>query len=188
MERFNFYGFYKFVYTLNYKKEYIKIYLRENRFPYEIDWVEEPDYLGTAGSLSMLIDKLTDTFFVVNCDSLLDYDYEKLLKWHKENQSAITIIGCHNEIKIPFGVLELSNGNLLKIQEKPTHDVIINTGFYIMEPKVLPYIPQGRQVDMNEVIDLVSSKEKVTVYPISSGWFDIGQWEEYKKNIELLSV
>jgi dTDP-glucose pyrophosphorylase len=187
MERFYKYGFHNFVYTLNYKKDYLKLYLKENNFPYSIEWVEEPDFLGTAGSLTLLQDKLKDTFFVVNCDSLLDSDFEEILKWHKENNAAMTIIGCHNEVKIPFGVLELSNGRLERILEKPVHDVIINTGIYVMEPHVISCIPKDRKVDMNEVIDLISEKEKVSVYPISTGWFDIGQWDEYRKSLKLLS-
>ncbi len=188
MDRFCKYGFRNFIYTLNYKKEYLKLYLKENKFPYSIEWVEEPDFLGTAGSLTLLQDKLKDTFFVVNCDSLLDSDFEKILKWHKENDAAMTIIGCHNEVKIPFGVLELLNGSLNRILEKPVHDMIINTGIYVMEPRAVSCIPKGRAVDMNEVIDLISKKEKVSVYPISAGWFDIGQWEEYKKSLEKLEL
>ena len=188
MEQFYKYGFYKFIYTLNYKKEYLKLYFKENKFPYSIEWVEEPDFLGTAGSLTLLQDKLNDTFFVINCDSLLDSDYEKILRWHKEHDAVMTIVGCHNEIKIPFGVLELSNGSLNRISEKPIHDVIINTGIYIMEPHALSYIPKGRTVDMNEIIEIISKTEKVSVYPISAGWFDIGQWEEYKKNLGKLGT
>jgi len=179
-------GFHNFIYTLNYKKEYIKLFLKENNFPYSIDWVEEEDYLGTAGSLSLINEKIKDTFFVVNCDSLLDVDYEDVLKWHKEHNASVTIIGCHNEIKIPFGVLEMSDGALKKILEKPAHDVIINTGVYVMEPHIISYIQEGTQIDMNELIDLVADKEKITVYPITDGWFDMGQWEGYKRNVEEL--
>lgn len=183
MKRFYQHGFCKFIYTLNYKKEYLKIFLTENNFPYSIEWVEEDDFLGTAGSLSLLKDKIKDTFFVTNCDSLLEIDFDDILKWHKEQNAAMTIVGCHNEIKIPFGVLELTDGKLERILEKPVQDVIINTGIYVMEPHIISYIPECGQMDMNELIDLVSKKEKITVYPIYRGWFDIGQWEEYKKNI-----
>ena len=184
MERFYHYGFYKFIYTLNYKKEYIKLFLRENNFPYDTEWVEEKDFLGTAGGLSLLRDKVNETFFVANCDSLLEVDFEQVLKWHKEHKASITIVGCHNEVKIPFGVLELSNGKLEKILEKPVHDVIINTGVYVMEPHVIAHIPEGKQMEMNNLIDLVSKKEKTIVYPIYKGWLDIGQWEEYEKGLE----
>jgi dTDP-glucose pyrophosphorylase len=183
MERFFQYGFHKFIYTLNYKKEYLKLFLKENNFSYSIDWVEEEDYLGTAGSLSLLKGKITETFFVANCDSILDVNFQEILDWHREHEAAITIIGCHNEVKIPFGVLNISNGRLEKILEKPVHDVVINTGVYIIEPHVISYISEGSQIDMNKLIDIVAKKEKISVFPIYGGWFDIGQWDEYKKSV-----
>jgi len=184
MNSFHRYGISRFTYTLNYKKEYIKLYLSENNYKYDIDWVEEPDFLGTAGSLSLLKDKLSKTFFVTNCDSLLDVDYGEILRWHTSQDAKITIIGCHREYKIPFGVLQLADGKLEKIREKPVHDMIINTGVYVMEPDVLDYIPDEATMDMNELIENVSAREKVSVYTVYTGWLDIGQWKEYKKNID----
>ena len=186
MKKFYKYGFHRFLYTLNYKKEYLKLYFRENQSPYEIDWVEEEKFLGTAGSLSLLTEKINDTFFVINCDSILDIDFNELLKWHKQEKAAITIVGCHNEVRIPFGILHLSEDRLSRIVEKPIHDVIINTGAYIMEPNVLSYVPNKKSIDMNELIERVSEKEKVSVYTIYDGWFDIGQLTEYKKYIETM--
>ena len=184
MERFYQYGFHKFIYTLNYKKGYLKLFLQENSFPYQIDFAEEDQFLGTAGGLALLRDKIHETFYVTNCDSILQIDFEKALNWHQEHRAAITIIGCQNEVKIPFGVLELSNGKLDRILEKPVHDVIINTGVYIMEPRVFSYIPSGHPMDMDELINRVAKKETISVYPIYGGWFDIGQWEEYGKVLE----
>lgn len=183
MEKFYQYGFHKFIYTLNYKKEYLKLFLKENSFPYSIDFVEEEDYLGTVGSLSLLKEKITDTFFIANCDSIMDVNFEQVLKWHREQEAIITVIGCHNEVKIPFGVIEFSGGKLKKILEKPVHDVIANTGVYLMEPRGISYIQKNKKLDMNILLDMIAKKEKVAVYPISDGWFDIGQWEDYRKNL-----
>lgn len=188
MEKYLRYGFHRFIYTLNYKKEYIKLFLKERAFPYDISWVEEDDFLGTIGGLTLLREKIEDTFFVTNCDSVLELDFDNVLAWHKENGAVITIIGCHNEVKIPFGVLKLSNGGLESILEKPVHDVIINTGVYILEPRVLDYLAPGIRMDMNELIQTVAEKEKVCVYPIYKGWFDIGQWAEYKKNVQIIEM
>jgi dTDP-glucose pyrophosphorylase len=187
MDTFYRHGFFKFIYTLNYKKEYIKLFLAESKLPYEIKWVEENDFLGTAGSLSLLKDKVSDSFFVINCDTLLNVDFHNILKWHKEHEAAITIIGCHNEFKIPFGVLQMTGGRLDNIEEKPVHDVIINTGVYVMEPSVIRHIPEGAKMDMNTLINMVSRNYKVTVYTIYNGWFDVGQWDEYKKSIHSLA-
>jgi dTDP-glucose pyrophosphorylase/predicted transcriptional regulator len=189
MENFFRRGFHKFSYSLNYKKDYIKMFLQDNEFPgYELDWVEEEEFLGTIGSLPLLKDRLKETFIVTNCDSLLDTDFEQALGWHKQYEAAITIIGCHNEVKIPFGVLEISDGRLKKMTEKPVHDVIINTGVYVMEPRVLGYIPYGRKMDIDELIALVAAKDKVSVYTVFGGWFDIGQWEEYRDSLRRLGV
>lgn len=189
MEKYYKYGFCRFKYTLNYKKEYIKIFLRENDFKtYEIGWVEEKESMGTVGSLSLLRDQLKETFFVTNCDSLLDADFGQILNWHKQYDAAITIVGCHNEVKIPFGVLEISDGKLKNMTEKPVHDIIINTGVYVMEPRVLSYIPDGKAMDITELIGLVAKKEKISVYTIFGGWFDIGQWEEYKDSLKQMGV
>jgi len=184
MKNFYRYGMHRFTYTLNYKKEYIKLYLSENNRSYQIDWVEEPEFLGTAGSLALLKERLGETFFVANCDSLLNVDYNRILRWHARQKAMITIIGCHREYKIPFGVLQLAEGKLEKIREKPVHDMIINTGVYVMEPEVLDYIPEGRPMDMNDLIGRVSAREKVSVFTVYDGWLDIGQWKEYKQNID----
>ena len=177
-------GFHNFVFTLNYKKEYIKFFLRENSFPYNIDWVEENDYGGTAGSLALLKGKVKDTFFVLNCDTILNADYIDILKWHKENNNLMTLVGCHKEIKVPYGILELDHGILKNFVEKPNYDVIINTGVYVLEPEIFHMIPSNKCMDMNTLIGNVSKKGKVSVYPIHEGWVDIGQWEEYKKSLE----
>ena len=184
MEKFYKQGFQNFIFTLNYKKEYIKIFLRENSFPYKIEWVEEDDFMGTAGSLSLLKDKINEPFFVLNCDIILNTDYTAIIKWHKENNNLITLVGCHKEVKVPYGILELDDGILKSFVEKPNYDVIINTGVYILEPEIIGMIPENKSINMNTLIEDISKKGKVSVYPIHDGWMDIGQWEEYKNSLK----
>jgi len=184
MEKFDKQGFCNFTFTLNYKKEYIKLFLKENSFSYDIDWVEEEGYMGTAGSLSLLRDRVKETFFVLNCDTILNADYADILKWHKKNNNFMTLVGCHREIKVPYGILELDHGILKEFVEKPNYDVIINTGIYVLEPGILHMVPENKYMDMNTLIENVSKKGKVSVYPIHDGWVDVGQLEEYKKGLE----
>lgn len=187
MNRFFQDGFKKFIFTLNYKKEYIKMFFKENTFPYSIDWVEEDEFTGTAGSLALLSGKIKESFFVTNCDILMDVDYQDVLNWHIGHGNMMTLIGCHREVEIPYGILEMDNGRLKRFIEKPNYDMIINTGVYLLEPESLKLIPKGKPMDMNHLIAKVSGIGKVSVYPIHQGWLDIGQWEEYKKSIKHLS-
>ncbi len=184
MEKYYKQGFQYFIFTLNYKKEYIKMFLTENSFPYKIDWVEEDDFMGTAGSLSLLKDKINEPFFVSNCDTILNADYIDILKWHKESNNLMTLIGCHKEIQVHYGILELDHGVLKNFIEKPNYDVIINTGTYVLEPEILRMITINKYMDMNTLIEKVLKRGKVSVYPIHDGWVDVGQWEEYKKSLD----
>ncbi|MCM8761205.1 MAG: sugar phosphate nucleotidyltransferase [Candidatus Omnitrophica bacterium] len=187
MDNFNKYGFYNFILTLNYKKELIKMYLKENQLPYKVDWVEEDEYLGTAGSLGLLRNRIKETFFVCNCDILLDNEFKNILLWHKGEKAQITIIGCHKEMSIPYGMLEIENGDLKAINEKPVFDLIINVGVYIMEPGVMGLIGDRERIDMNHLIERAIKKSlKVSVYPVYGGWVDIGQWKEYQDSLYLL--
>ncbi|MBF0103989.1 MAG: nucleotidyltransferase family protein [Deltaproteobacteria bacterium] len=187
MEHFAAMGFENFILTLNHKKEYIKLFLNDSNLPYNISFVEEAKFLGTAGGLSLLSKKIKDTFFLTNCDTLLNIDYRDCLKWHKKNKNLLTIIGSHREITIPYGVLKLKDGELLKIDEKPNFDILINTGAYIIEPEIINMIKKNKRLDMNHLIEMIIKRHKVSVYPISEGWVDFGQWEEYKKSIKLLT-
>ncbi len=187
MERFAAHGFRRFVYTLNYKKEYLKLFLKERDFPYDISWVEEEEYLGTAGSLSLLKGKVDGSLFVVNCDTLLDLNFAEVLEWHQNQQAPLTIIGAHNEVHVPFGVLTLNQGSLEQIHEKPVHDVMVNTGMYVMEPSVLSDIPEATKLDMNELINTLTKRGRVSVYPVyGRDWVDIGGWDSYRNATQQL--
>jgi len=184
MEKFHRSGFKNFIFTLNYKKEYIKTFLRENEFPYNIRWVEEDGFKGTAGALSLLKEDCTKPFIVSNCDVILDADYADILDWHGKSGNIMTLVGCHREIKIPYGVLEMENEKLKSFVEKPNYDVIINTGVYVLNPEVVSLIDEGKSMDMNVLIERASVAGKVSVYPVGGGWLDVGQWDEYRDSIK----
>ena len=186
MGRFQKRGFNKFKIIINYKKEMIKIYFSDNNLRYDIEFTEEKDYYGTSGGLFLLKSKLTDTFFVTNCDTILEGDYMDFLNWHKEKNNLLTIIGSHREILVPYGVLNMSNSSLVSINEKPKIDLFINTGTYIFEPEVLDFISENEYVDMDKLIERVKGRhnDKIGVYPHWGGWFDTGQWGEYRDSLK----
>ena len=86
----------------------------------------------------------------------------------------------------PYGTLRIDDGHLKTINEKPKFDIIINTGVYLFEPGIFSLISAGERLDMNHLIERAIKKAKVTVYPVCDGWFDIGQWKEYKESLDLL--
>jgi dTDP-glucose pyrophosphorylase len=188
MDYFHKNGFFRFILILNYKKEMIKMYFNENKPPYELEYVDEADYFGTAGGLSLLKDRLNDTFIVTNCDTILKGDHRDFFNWHRERRNMLTIVGSHREVTVPYGVLNMSNGLLSGIDEKPKFDLFINTGTYVFEPDVLNLIDKNEHIDMDKLITKAKAvyQDKVGVYPCWGGWFDIGQWDEYRKTMKYM--
>ena len=188
MDNFRKYGFNKFIIALNYKAEMIKIYFAENPNNYQIEYIQEEDFLGTIGALSLIKDKLSSTFIVSNCDVIIDVDYDDLLNYHKQNNNHITVVGVSRHINIPYGILNMKNADFEEIIEKPDHHFIVNSGVYVLEPEVIDLIPRNQPTDMPELLVLAKKKGvKIQVYPVNCSWFDIGEWGEYKRAVEYMS-
>ena len=187
LERFYECGCNDFYMTVNYKYKLIKAYFQDLVIPYKISYIEEKNPLGTAGSLYLLKKKINETFFLVNCDILIDADYSDILKKHKENKSKITLVTSMKHLKIPYGVCKLDKtGKFCTVDEKPELDFLINTGMYILEPEVLNDIPEDEFYNMTDLINSYLKKdEKVGIYPISEkSWMDMGQMSEFKKMLQ----
>ena len=65
-------------------------------------------------------------------------------------------------------------------------DLFVNTGTYIFEPLILDLINENEHIDMDKLITKVkdSHNERVGVFPHWGGWFDIGQWDEYRRSLK----
>lgn len=186
MNKFKSFGFNKFYLTVNYKKNMIKHYFNDFKDDYNISYVDEDRPLGTGGGLSLLRGVINETFFVSNCDILIDVDYEDILKHHKSSGNKVTVITSLKNFKIPYGVFMLDNdGSIDKIDEKPEYSFLINTGMYILEPEVLKDIPQNAFFNLPDIIEKYINKNvKVGIYPISEkAWMDMGQINEMKDMI-----
>ena len=169
---------------VNYKKEFIKAYFQEEKYSSLIHLVEEPSYLGTGGGIRLLEDKISTTFFVSNCDILLDVDYSDILAYHRRESNTITLVSAKKKFTIPYGTIVADAENNIKdIIEKPSHDYLVNTGVYILEPEVINLIPEGVFIHITQIIsDCIAQRKKVGTYIIEDeSWMDMGQMDELEK-------
>lgn len=185
MDRFVECGCKNFYVSVNYMADFIRHYFDNfSKHNYHIEYFQEDKPLGTAGSLHLLKGKINDTFFVSNCDSILDEDYGEILRYHRENKNEITVVSVMKSMYIPYGTLETGEDGLLKsIQEKPELTFKINTGMYILEPQLINEIPQDEFYHITFLIEkLMKEGRRVGVYPVNEGsWIDVGNWDEYLK-------
>lgn len=183
MDRFVECGCKDFYVSVNYKADFIRHYFDNfSKLQYHIEYFQENKPLGTAGSLHLLKDRIRNTFFVSNCDIIIDEDYSEILKFHRDNHNEITVVAALKNYSIPYGTLETGEGGqLLSLQEKPELTYKINTGMYVLEPHLIKEIPEGEFYHITFLIEkLVKQGRRVGVYPINEGsWTDIGNWDEY---------
>jgi dTDP-glucose pyrophosphorylase len=187
MDSFHAQGYRNFVISVNYKKDYIKSYFSENpNTRYNVSYVEEDSFMGTAGSLSLMRDVLTETFFLTNCDILVDMSYRSAYREHVRQGNAITVIGVLKNINVPYGVIKIEDGEFADIDEKPDYHFVVNAGIYIIEPQCLDLIDLGgAEGGLYHMTDLIRRAGgdglRIGVFPAHRKWVDIGQWSDYSK-------
>lgn len=189
IERFVEVGCNEFLFSVNFKSELIEYYFNSFKHPfYTIQYFKEDKPLGTAGSLHLLNGIIKDTFFVSNCDIIIDQDYSEIFRYHKLNQNELTLVAALKHYNIPYGTIETgTDGLLTSIVEKPELTYKINAGLYILEPHLLNEIPQSTFFHITDLINsIIRRKGKVGVFPVSEkSWKDIGDWDEYLKHFRI---
>lgn len=188
MEEYVHYGIANFYISVNYKASMIKAYFQEISPTYSINYIEESKPLGTAGALCYLKNKrISDTFFVSNCDILIKDDYAEIFDFHVKGDFDITLIASMQHHTVPYGICEIKDGGeLTAINEKPEYNLLVNTGMYILNNKVIELIPEGKFYHITHLInDVLKNKGNVGVYPVSeNAWIDVGQWHSYSQTLQ----
>tara|TARA_B100000575_G_scaffold294581_1_gene311751 strand:- start:2925 stop:3986 length:1062 start_codon:yes stop_codon:yes gene_type:complete len=186
ISNFNNFGISKVFLILNYKKNLIKSYFDEVKNQSKINYIYEKNYLGTAGGLVLLKNKVADPFFLINCDTIIDNeDYNQIYSHHIKQNNDLTIVASSKEFIYPYGICKLDNdGNFKKIEEKPKMDFLVNTGCYIINPKLLKLIPKNKSLNMDNFIKLVHrEKYKISLYPVhQNSWIDLGNIDNILNN------
>ena len=186
MYRFSAFGCDEFHIIVNYKRELIKAYFQDVQNGRLIRFYDEDEYLGTGGGLKLLERELSATFFMTNCDILIEDDYAAMLSQHRQSGDILTMACSMKNFQIPYGTVELNGGGRVKrLTEKPEYPLLVNTGFYIIEPGFFRFVEAGKHALMTDLIEsAIKSGETVGVYPVSeNGWMDMGVTENMDKMI-----
>lgn len=143
----------------------------------------EQKELGTAGPISMVLDRLEENFLVMNGDILTTLNYRDLYKYHVDNKCAATISVHRREIHIDYGVIHATDTNeLVEYEEKPTIGFDVSMGINVFNRDAV-----ASQVKKNEYLDIpdlmlrmASAGHKVCCRRDQSYWLDIGRIEDYE--------
>lgn len=152
------------------------------RFGCRIEYLQEERALGSGGALSLLPRRLDHPLLVMNGDLVSQFDVSRMLDHHRQERAAATLAARHHQVDVPFGVLEVRDGRLERLTEKPSAHFQINAGIYVLEPEVLELIPSDRFYPMTNLFErLLTEGRKVAVYPIEEDWIDVGRRDDLSR-------
>jgi dTDP-glucose pyrophosphorylase len=176
-------GFQHFYLSVNYLKEQIQDHFGDGaRWHVRIDYLEETQPLGTGGALSLLPQKPTEPFLVLNGDVLTRVDYGRLLRFHDEHQAAATLCVREHTTQIPYGVVRMDDLHVLTLEEKPVLSHYVNAGIYLLDPALLDLVPQDCFFDMPTLLEkAMKHQHRVSAFPIHEYWLDVGHPETLER-------
>lgn len=148
-----------------------------------LDYLREPKPLSTVGPLSLLRDRLTSTFLVVNGDTHTDLNLGAMLALHKQRGAVATVAVHERAVPVDLGVIESDgDGRMTAFTEKPTLRYTAAMGVNLFEPAALAEIPDDAPMGFDALmLALLAAKQPVFTYRHPGFWFDIGRAEDYQR-------
>lgn len=149
-------------------------------FGCSIGYLREDRPLGTGGALALLPEPPAHPILVVNGDLVTQADVGVMLDGHVGATDAALTVAVRRYVQtIPFGCVDVDDGCVVAIEEKPMMSRLINAGIYAVEPRLLDRIPRDAEFTMPGLVaDCLQRGERVRSFEVSEDWIDIGQREQ----------
>ncbi|GAC1463514.1 MAG: mannose-1-phosphate guanyltransferase [Ktedonobacteraceae bacterium] len=189
-------GITEVVVTVQYLASNIEDYFGNgSQWGMHITYSREDVPLGTAGSVKNAEDELTEPFLVISGDALTDYDLTDLIRYHNEKKSLATLLLAHVPNPLEYGVIITNeDGHITQFLEKPSWGEVfsdtINTGMYVLDPKIFSYFEKNKQFDFSQELFpmMLKQGDPLFGYVAPKGyWCDVGSMSEYMRaNADIL--
>lgn len=177
------YGVGRVYISVNYLAHIIEDHFGDgSRFGCEIHYLREDRPLGTGGPLSLLPEEPTAPVIVMNGDLVTQANLGALLDFHAQGNYAATIGVRPYRVEVPFGVADVEEGTLVRLQEKPTYTMLVNAGIYGLSPEAIRLIPKATEFPITELFGKCQEKSlRVGAHVVEDEWADIGRPDELKR-------
>ena len=154
------YGCREVAVNLHHRPESVREALGDgSRFGVHLEYVEEPEILGTSGALDNARAFLEGgTFVVVNGKIVTDIDLGKAIETHRRTNALATLVLLRNPRRERFSIVETREGLITGFGGMPVPAAasdnagdggsaadapLMFTGIQILEPRIFSYIPRG---------------------------------------------
>ena len=132
-------GFISVTLSVHHDWQKIRDYFTENSPAIALDYAVEETPLGTGGAIAYALKKhkTLEPVFVINGDSFVQVDYQKLYTQHKNTCAKLTIVLREAPDTGRYGKVVTHNGIITSFASGETNTPgMINAGVYVMQPDV----------------------------------------------------
>jgi NDP-sugar pyrophosphorylase family protein len=191
------YGCREVAVNLHHRPESVREALGDgSRFGVHLEYVEEPEILGTSGALDNARAFLEGgTFVVVNGKIVTDIDLGRAIETHRRTNALATLVLLRNTKRERFSVVETRDhlvtgfGGMPAPQasdnaddDRSQSDVpLMFTGIQILEPRIFSYIPLG--VFSHSTTDVypqaIARGEVVAAHVAEGMWYELSTIPRY---------
>ena len=184
-------GITEVIVTVQYLASNIEDYFGNgSQFGMRITYSREDVPLGTAGSVKNAEEHLTEPFLVISGDALTDYNLTDFIQYHQEKKSLATLLLAHVPNPLEYGVIITNeDGHIAQFLEKPSWGEVfsdtINTGIYMLDPKIFSYFEKNKQFDFSQELFPMMLRKGDPIYGyVAPGgyWCDVGNLSEYMRS------
>ena len=179
-------GFDHLTMAVNHQAELIQAFFGNgDKWGVTIDYSLEDQPLSTMGPLKLIPD-LPENFLAMNGDVLTDLKFDEFFDHHVEKGNLFTTSSTTREDVSEYGVLEYDAENrLTDFREKPVTRYDVSMGIYMINRKVLDFIPKGQFYGYDHLMkDMIATDKPPHVLRHSGYWLDIGREDDYRQAIE----
>ncbi len=174
--------------TLGYLPHIIEKHFENGYKNMKLNFIREDEPLGTAGGVKNAAADFDEPFFVVSGDALCNFDFEKIMTYHKASGAMITVVAVDTKDPREYGVVKVGGENrVVGFVEKPSWAQAVsnlaNTGVYVINPECLKLIPKGKKYDFAADLFPLMLERDMPIYCYHTGdyWCDVGSIEAYLK-------
>lgn len=181
-------GVTNFFFSLGYKAEELVEYLQRKHSNVNFSIENEP--LGTGGAVKFTIgnfqNKLDESFFVLNGDSLIDTELETIWDFHHTNSALVTIGLLEVEDTGRYGSVRVVDNNIVAFSEKNhSGKGLINSGIYVFNKRAVDYFPDKETFSLEYDFFPMLTGRGLSGLKIKHSYFvDVGTPESYRSIVE----
>lgn len=175
-------GFKEIVITVNHLAELIKAFFGDgSKWDVTIRYSFEDKPLSTMGPLK-IIERLPEDFIILNGDVLTDLNFREFFSIHRQKRSLFTVASHKRSERIDYGVLDISDDQIISFREKPEIQMFVSMGVYAANKRILEFIPSNSFFGFDDLmLSLLNSQEEVSLFKHDGYWLDIGRPSDYEK-------